>query len=75
MFKNSSGERPKSTCGFQEIACPKCEARLIFVRTLTPQFDSAGFESYRIECVDCGSSLVGIIDPYGETLLLSQLEG
>jgi len=73
-YKTLSGDRLNAIWGPQEIVCPKCEARLVFVRTLTPRFDSCGFESYRLECDECGSSLAGIIDPYDETLLLSQLE-
>ncbi len=59
----------------QAIECPKCEARLVFYRSSTPRIDSSGFESYSLECKECGTRLGGIIDPYDEKLLLSELEG
>ncbi len=46
----------------------------MFDRSRTPRIDSCGFESYSLECVECGGLLGGIIDPYDETLLLSELE-
>lgn len=57
------------------ITCPACNARLAFHRDSTPHIDECGFESYHLECRQCGSSLGGIVDPYDETLLLSELSG
>ncbi len=36
--------------------------------------DSCGFESYSLECDQCGVQLVGVIDPLDDRLLLSELE-
>jgi len=67
-------EVASSTIGAaQVIECPKCEARLMFYRSSTPRIDSSGFESYSLECKECGTRLGGIIDPYDEKLLLSEL--
>jgi len=55
------------------IACPKCTARLTFSRSRTPRIDACGFESYTLECVQCGGSLAGIVDPFDDTLLLSEM--
>ena len=56
------------------IACPKCSARLRFHRSSFPLMDSCGFESYSLECDQCGVQLVGVIDPLDDQLLLSELE-
>ena len=56
------------------IACPKCSARLMFHRSSFPLMDSCGFESYSLECDQCGVQLVGVIDPLDDRLLLSELE-
>ena len=58
----------------QLIVCPTCNARFMFYRNRAPHIDACGFESYSLECVACGGSLGGIIDPYDETLLLSANE-
>ncbi len=47
----------------------------MFCRSRTPRIDACGFESYSLECQECGARLAGIIDPYDEELLLSELEG
>jgi hypothetical protein len=47
----------------------------MFYRSRTPRIDSSGFESYSLECKECRARLAGIIDPYDEKLLLSELEG
>ena len=52
-------------------SCPKCQARLVFCRVSNPHIDSGGFESYFLECSECGAWLVGIIDPCDEALLLA----
>ena len=67
-----SGERPTPTSDEQVIACPKCNARLPFSRSHTPRIDACGFENYSFECKKCGAALGGIVDPDGETLLISE---
>jgi hypothetical protein len=47
----------------------------MFCRSRTPDVDACGFESYSLECHECGGRLAGIIDPYDDELLLSELEG
>jgi hypothetical protein len=56
-------------------SCPKCEADVVIQRTLNPHIDSGGFENYFLKCNQCGSWLIGVIDPYDETLLLTEIEG
>jgi DNA-directed RNA polymerase subunit RPC12/RpoP len=56
------------------IGCPKCSARLPFQRSSVVVMDSCGFESYSLECDQCGAQLVGVIDPIDDKLLLSELE-
>jgi hypothetical protein len=46
---------------------------LTFSRSRTPRIDACGFESYTLECVQCGGSLAGIVDPFDDTLLLSEM--
>jgi hypothetical protein len=57
----------------QAPACPRCGATLTFSRSDTALIDSCGFESYRLECEQCGAHLAGIVDPADDALLLSQL--
>jgi hypothetical protein len=52
--------------------CPKCHAVLNFYRSITPDFDSSGFESYRLDCQECGIALSGIIDPADDGLIISE---
>jgi C4-type Zn-finger protein len=59
----------------QAAACPICNASLTFFRTSVPHIDECGFESYRLECKECGTPLAGIIDPADETVLLSAATG
>jgi hypothetical protein len=47
----------------------------MFCRSRTPRIDSCGFQSYSLDCVECGTPLAGIIDPYDEALLLSEIAG
>ena len=54
--------------------CPNCHARLRFHRSPTPDIDACGFESYRLDCRECGAALAGIIDPADDALLLSECE-
>ena len=55
--------------------CPACTAQVISCGSRTPHIDACGFESYRLECDECGARLAGIIDPYDDELLLTELEG
>jgi len=55
------------------VVCPRCSAHLAFRRSLHPHIDACGFESYALECTNCGASLAGVIDPADETLLLSEV--
>jgi predicted nucleic acid-binding Zn ribbon protein len=56
------------------LGCPKCSAQLRFQRSSFPLMDSCGFETYSLECDQCGAQLVGIIDPFDDQLLLSERE-
>jgi hypothetical protein len=56
----------------QEVECPQCAARWFFRRSSLPLIDSSGFESYELDCADCEAALIGIIDPFGDKLLLSK---
>ena len=56
--------------GMEVIACPKCDARLMFCRSGSPTIDACGFESYSFGCGECGTPLAGIVDPSDDTLLL-----
>ena len=58
----------------QLIGCPKCFAQLRFQRSSFALMDSCGFETYSLECDQCGAQLIGIIDPVDDQLLLSELE-
>ena len=68
-------DKPITSREAQVLACPKCGRRSRFFRSPFPEIDSCGFESYALECKECGVKLAGIIDPDGEDLLLSELEG
>ena len=68
---NISGFEPAA--GVSVIACPKCDARFTFLRSAAPYIDECGFESYRLECTQCGAPLAGVVDPFDDTLLLSAL--
>jgi hypothetical protein len=66
----------KTMLNAEDIVCPACTAQVIFCRSrTTPHIDRCGFESYSLECHECGAGLAGIIDPYDDELLLSELEG
>jgi hypothetical protein len=54
-------------------ACPKCGVRVVIYRILNPNIDSSGFENYFLKCNQCSVWLIGIIDPYDEALLLTEL--
>jgi len=70
-----SGEQPNTILDAQGIACPACIARAMSCGSRTPNIDACGFESYSLECDECGARLAGIIDPRDNALLLSELEG
>ena len=55
-------------------SCPKCGNRVVVHRILNPHIDSCGFENYFLKC-ECGAWLIEIIDPYDQTLLLTEIEG
>jgi uncharacterized protein YbaR (Trm112 family) len=55
------------------LACPACSTGLAFHRHSTPHIDACGFESYSLECEKCGAALAGIVDPFDDTLLLSEI--
>ena len=57
----------------EKVACPKCDASLIFYRSNKPHIDECGFESYSFKCRACRSMLVGIIDPADDTLTSDDL--
>lgn len=54
--------------------CPKCHAHLNFRRSAHAEIDFCGFESYRLDCRECGAALAGIIDPADDALLLSECD-
>jgi hypothetical protein len=66
-------EQQTTLLGAQAVACPKCHARLAFSRSREPFIDACGFESYALECRECGASLAGIVDPLDDALLISEL--
>jgi hypothetical protein len=52
--------------------CPKCYTRLNFCRSEIADVDAAGLESYRLDCQQCGTALVGIVDPADDALIVSE---
>jgi hypothetical protein len=56
------------------VDCPKCGARLTLLRSRLPPIDSCGFESYILECENCATVLVGVVDPLDEALLVTPAE-
>lgn len=57
----------------QFVVCPRCSAQLPFCRSYAPCIDACGFESYGFACRACGAPIAGVIDPYDDALLLSDL--
>jgi ribosomal protein S27E len=55
------------------VKCPSCDARQIIFERI-PLIDCCGFQSYTVECKHCGASLVGIIDPADDQLLVTQVK-
>ena len=68
---SSSKEAERATAA----SCPKCGTEVVLHRVLKPQIDSSGFENYFLKCNQCGVWLIGIIDPYDEALLVTELKG
>ena len=69
----ASEARDASISGARALVCPQCETRLTWHASPTPQIDECGFEVCRLACTQCGASLVGIIDPYDDAVLLCAL--
>ncbi len=70
---NTESVQTLTTAIAQRVACPRCDARLPFRRSRHPHIDSCGFESYSLACEACGAALAGIIDPYDDALLLTEI--
>jgi hypothetical protein len=68
-----SGMNLKLILDANGVACPACAALVTFSRTGTPRIDACGFESYSLECHECGARLAGIIDPLDDELLVTPL--
>jgi len=52
---------------------PGCGARFAFCRSEHPVIDACGFESYTFACKECGASLSGIVDPFDDALLITEM--
>ncbi len=57
----------------RSVNCPKCKARLWLYGMLATSTDSCGFENYCLKCDACGIQFAGVVDPYDDVLLLSEL--
>jgi hypothetical protein len=57
----------------QPVACPGCGARFAFCRSEHPVIDACGFESYTFACKECGAPLSGIVDPFDDALLITEM--
>jgi hypothetical protein len=71
MASSSANKTPLAR-SYQIVACPKCHAKFRFYRSLSPQIDERGFESYNLECTRCDAPILGIVDPADNKLLLSR---
>jgi hypothetical protein len=71
-LETSEGARLR---GAWVVLCPRCSAQLVFQRSGTPEIDSSGFETCRLDCTQCEASLAGVIDPYDDAVLLSVVPG
>jgi hypothetical protein len=69
------GKHQIGLSGEQVVACPTCNASLMFFRSDSPHIDDCGFESYAFDCTQCGARLAGIVDPADDTLLLAEQAG
>ena len=72
-FLVTSSDESRAILATHVIGCPKCTAQLIFYRSNMPRIDACGFESYSLECEKCGAAFAGIVDPFDDTLLLSEM--
>jgi hypothetical protein len=62
-----------SLLDLQIVTCPKCNAQLPFDKGNAPRiYFACGFESYKLECMQCDVTLVGIFDPFDNELMLSK---
>ena len=57
----------------QPVACPGCGVRFAFCRGEHLVIDACGFESYTFACKECGASLSGIVDPFDDALLITEM--
>jgi hypothetical protein len=73
MRPSLSQDTQRPARGAQAVICPLCTAQSLFWKSLTPEIDSCGFESYSLQCNGCGAQLVGIVDPADDVLLLTAL--
>jgi hypothetical protein len=71
----TSGDRAGALWPAHLVACPRCDARVMFYRNPIPEIDTCGFERCSFACKECEAWLVGMIDPFDDTLLLSALPG
>ncbi len=53
------------------VKCPRCKESFMFRRPKSLRFDHHGFESYSLCCEYCRTFLIGIVDPFDGTLLVS----
>jgi hypothetical protein len=68
-----SAEPARTIVDVEVVVCTRCAGRLMFSRSHVAHIDQCGFESYSLECAQCGAALAGIIDPYDDTVLLSEI--
>jgi predicted nucleic acid-binding Zn ribbon protein len=72
--RNMAEAKATTISGGVLVECPRCTTRLKIIRRRVPLIDSCGFESYSFECDGCGARLVGIVDPFDDKLLVSELD-
>ena len=73
MRPNIAKGAPTHLPGVDLIECPRCAIRFTFRREPVPPIDSCGFESYNLNCEQCGAELIGVIDPFDNELLIEEL--
>jgi len=66
-------DEPNRPLGAQAAACPRCGAHFVLCRSAYPFIDACGLESYILACQECGASLSGIVDPFDDTVLISEV--
>jgi hypothetical protein len=54
---------PSTTAAHNVPLCPKCHAVLNFCRSITPDIDSSGFESYRLDVRNAELRFPGLLIP------------